>query len=527
MIKKHLTTPPPCRLPTLWRGGEKRYLGDKKSPLHAMGRGFRGGAKHLFYLRTTIMPSDALDAIYRVPTRNRDKIFIPLIILLIGWLFIIHAGTANKRFHPDEALYTTFARNAFVHGDWLLTSPLDKPPISIYANAISQALFGGVVTDAGVYDLPIRAGEFVARIPNIFAGIITVALFIALEKQLSPKRASIGAIALIASPLFISLSVSAFTDSLMLMWVMGAWLCIERRQSFLSGFLLMVGFATKPQALFLLPLLVMRGLWGKSSRDWVSFVAGMTIPLVVLLLWDISRGTTSIFALGQYNYPTQALIHAPNDWFGRLWLWAEYLFWGINPIIVLLGIAMMIQEIKKIRLRDNITLHVLFFIIGYSLIHIVLGIPLYDRYILLIIPVIAIALRQYVGIWLLFGVLIMLVDIPIGRDGDPLDSEATIIALADEINALPFGAIVYDHWRGWELGYYLGAWSDKRRVYYPDPITQAEDSLNNPEKWTRYLVAPIDVDYDIWLSAMQDAGYETSAYKQLVGYIIFALDPPR
>jgi len=188
---------------------------------------------------------------------------------------------------------------------------------------------------------------------------------------------------------------------------------------------------------------------------------------------------------------------------------------------------MMIQEIKKIRLRDNITLHVLFFIIGYSLIHIVLGIPLYDRYILLIIPVIAIALRQYVGIWLLFGVLIMLVDIPIGRDGDPLDSEATIIALADEINALPFGAIVYDHWRGWELGYYLGAWSDKRRVYYPDPITQAEDSLNNPEKWTRYLVAPIDVDYDIWLSAMQDAGYETSAYKQLVGYIIFALDPPR
>jgi Gpi18-like mannosyltransferase len=495
---------------------------------------------------TAYMPSDELDAIYRVPT---GRVIIPLLILLMAWLFIMQAGTANKRFHPDEALYTTFARNAFVHGDWQLTSPLDKPPISIYANAIAQALFGAVITDKGVYDLPIRVGEFVARIPNIFAGIITVALFIALEKKLFPIRIPIGSLSLIASYLFISLSTSAFTDSLMLMWVMGAWLCIERKQSFLSGFLLMVGFATKPQAIFLLPLLVMRGLWGKSFRDWLSFVAGMTIPLGLLLLWDASRGTTSIFALGQYNYPTQGIISPPNQLQERFIAWIGYMTTASGWLILGIFLPIMSQE------KWSSPLWVI--LIGYSLFHILGGFPMYDRYALLLTPIITFLsvggmwryvdrskygqqwIRYYLMGFFLFIIIpygIILYDFlgnpeytsnySIGRDGYPLDKEGAIISLADEINALPFGAIVYDHWRGWELGYYLGAWSDKRRVYYPDPITQAEDSLNNPEMWTRYLVAPIDVDYDTWLSAMRDVGYEISVYRQVSGYIIFALDPP-
>ncbi|HRF95896.1 MAG TPA: hypothetical protein PLZ51_11905, partial [Aggregatilineales bacterium] len=363
------------------------------------------------------------------------------------------------------------------------------------------------------------------------------------------------------------LSASAFTDSLMLMWVMGSWLAMERRQSFLSGFLLMVGFATKPQAIFFLPLLMMRGLWGHPPKNWLRFAVGMIIPLISLLVWDANRGTTSIFALGQYNYPTQGLITEPSDWVYRAMMWLYYLIYGINPILIILGIVMifarafLIIPISSLRHRQtqlkssNLTRLLWGYVILYNLLHILIGIPMYDRYVLLIIPFIAILLRRHIGFLAILGVIPMAifvyfdVTLEMGRDGYPVDSDGSIITLADEINALPFGAIVYDHWRGWELGYYLGAWSDKRRVYYPDPITQAQDSLNNPEKWTRYLVAPVNEYYEDWILAMQDVGYTVSGYTlvdapdwlELMpsegyrpisyhprgwGYIIFALEPP-
>lgn len=494
-------------------------------------------------------PNKAIPALFVGLQRRIARGFAPLaalagqnmalciITLLIGWLFIIYAGTENKRFHPDEALYTTFARNAVVHGDWLLTSPLDKPPISIYANALSQVLFGVVTTDNGVYDLPIRVGEFVARIPNLFAGMITIALFIAIEKKVFRPQLPMGAMSLILAPLFIQLCASAFTDVLMLMWVMASWLTIERRQSFWSGLLLMVGFATKPQAIFILPLLIMRGLWGKPRRYWLWLILGMCIPFILLIIWDASRGVTSIFALGQYNYPTQTVINNPDNWIGRAWLWGEYLFWGANPFIVLGMIFSLFfwwtrqanhgQLVRRAYIRHKPNAYFLvIFIVFYSLFHIVLGIPLYDRYALLIIPLMGLIASHYARIGILMGVLVIFVNIPIGRDGYPLDSEGAIITLAEEINHLPFAAVVYDHWRGWELGYYLGAWSEKRRVYYPNPSIQASDSLNNPEKWTRYLVAPQDVNYAVWINAMREVGYKVSVYKQIPNYIIFALNPP-
>ncbi len=499
-------------------------------------------------LRATFLPKKSVGTAYMPSLWTRY-----ILSLLLAWAVLLIAGTMNKRFHPDEALYTTFARNAFVHGDWLLTSPLDKPPLSIYANAISQALFGGVMTDKGVYDLPIRVGEFVARIPNLFAGLITVAIFIALEKKLFRNKSFIGTLSLIASPLFIGLSASAFTDSLMLMWVMGAWLAIERKQSFLSGFLLMVGFATKPQAIFFLPLLMMRGLWGNSPKNWLRFGIGMVIPLVSLLVWDASRGTTSIFALGQYNYPTTGLIYDATNWGSRLWAWIGYLFLGMNPfILILVGITVLTfmvslnKPTSKVSDKHLLT-HISLFILFYSALHILLGIPIYDRYVLLIIPLIILVIRRYLTFLAVMGMMIFspLLTIYIGRDFYMPDTDGLIIMLADEINALPFGAIVYDPWRGWELGYYLGAWSDKRRVYYPDPYIMAQDSLNNPEMATRYFIVPSYFiersakEYEVWLSALRDVGYKitpysrvfvplntTLAYMGTEYYMIFALNPP-
>ena len=53
----------------------------------------------------------------------------------------------DQRFHPDEAHFMTFARDAAVKGEWLLPGALDKPPLSIYLSALSMVGVG-VTTDS-------------------------------------------------------------------------------------------------------------------------------------------------------------------------------------------------------------------------------------------------------------------------------------------------------------------------------------------------------------------------------------------
>ena len=43
-----------------------------------------------------------------------------------------------------------------------------------------------------------------------------------------------------------------------------------------------------------------------------------------------------------------------------------------------------------------------------------------------------------------------------------------LMRLARHLNGKPVATVIYDPWLGWELGYYLGVWHDKRRVHYPD-----------------------------------------------------------
>jgi hypothetical protein len=106
----------------------------------------------------------------------------------------------------------------------------------------------------------------------------------------------------------------------------------------------------------------------------------------------------------------------------------------------------------------------------------------------------------------LIGALLLALQAPFPQDNRWRDD--AVIALADEINGHSLGTIVYDHWSGWHLGYYLGAWSDKRRVYYPEPQIQAREALENPERAQRLLAAPRGVDAAPWLDALRRAGFE-------------------
>src|SRR5258708_21487061 len=84
-----------------------------------------------------------------------------VLLILLGVALRVGMLARDVRFHPDEALYSTFARRVSLHADLLLSdAPLDKPPLSIAAEAASFSLFG--------------VSEVSARLPAFFSSIRTL-----------------------------------------------------------------------------------------------------------------------------------------------------------------------------------------------------------------------------------------------------------------------------------------------------------------------------------------------------------------
>jgi 4-amino-4-deoxy-L-arabinose transferase-like glycosyltransferase len=110
------------------------------------------------------------------------------LILLLAALLRFHALGQDARFHPDEALFSTFARSAALDGGWLLPGALDKPPLSIYTSAAFMALLARADITPGLPDLTPRLGEFAARFPNLLASLVLVALAYALGRRLYGRQ---------------------------------------------------------------------------------------------------------------------------------------------------------------------------------------------------------------------------------------------------------------------------------------------------------------------------------------------------
>ena len=66
-----------------------------------------------------------------------------LLILLLGAALRIGMLGRDVRFHPDEALYATYARRMSYYGDLLFRDvPLDKPPLGLVITALSFSAGG-------------------------------------------------------------------------------------------------------------------------------------------------------------------------------------------------------------------------------------------------------------------------------------------------------------------------------------------------------------------------------------------------
>jgi 4-amino-4-deoxy-L-arabinose transferase-like glycosyltransferase len=483
----------------------------------------------------------------------RSRLFLLALLLLAAWLRLTGLF-ADSRFHPDEALFATFARNAAVGGDWLLPGALDKPPLSIYASAIAMTAFVSPRTD-GLFDLPVRAGEIAARLPGALASLLLLPLVYRLAWRLyRDRRTAFWGMGLAAlSPLLTAFAPTAFTDGLMLLAGVGALLAAAEGRWVWSGLGMALAFACKQQALYLLPLLIAIGwaiapLRGRDGVRWfLPFLAGVA----VLLLWDGLRGETSLFALAIANNDPSRFIR-DDELLPRLQAWWGYLNTAFMPATPLLLASSLCAVLWRLGVRQHnrallLDVLLLLYTLAYLVAHTLIAFNTYDRYLLLIMPPLLLLsargillLRDWlaeripaaeVGFLVVIFVLVMSGQaydgargrMNVGQEGGRYEG---IDVLAAYLNDKPLGAIVYDHWLGWELDYYLGFWTDKRRVYYPSPAALVEDALQQPDPAPRYFVTLRDVSARPWLEALSAQGFAPVESYDVGRFIVYRLMPP-
>lgn len=454
-----------------------------------------------------------------------------LLVILLASGLQFHQLASDFRFHPDEALFMSFARRAAVQGDWMLSGPLDKPPLSMYASALSMSAVGTVSDAKGVLRLDARQGEFAGRLPNALLAIALVALIMRLAWDIwrNETAARLAGLLMAASPYLLAFGATAFTDMSLLFWAtLALWLAVRRRFGW-AGLTLGLAFWSKQQALWALPLIVMF-IPRAGRRRWLL---GWLGALGLLFAWDAARPETSVFLLGAaHNLPTSPIAN-PSTWLARLLEWLRLGSWLIAPPLMALIIALAAAGWRKQRPAKMLLLYIL----TYLTLHTLVAFNQYDRYVLPILPAFVLlmagGLTQFIGrrrrIGAVMGGLLMLSaltsldDLPIGGDHSKYEG---IDELAAVLNSKPLATVIYDPWLGWELDYYMGTWSDKRRVHYPTPDALAAGALALDEIGARYLVAPAWQTVDPWLKSLETVGFSVSADVQNPRFAVYRLLPP-
>lgn len=480
-----------------------------------------------------------------------------LILILSAFLSFLALDNA-RRFHPDEVFYMTFSRNAAVNGDWLLISePVDKTPLTFYTNALALLFFAIESDDNGVLQLDALKGEFAGRMPSVLMSVILVAVMIKVVKSISENNKSVyfAGILTALSPFRIVFAATVFTDLPMLLFgTIALWMAVKNKPRW-SGFWFIVSVSAKPQIVFYLPLILgiliiqsyQMDTIHRVSTKMLYFFLPIIIGIGILWGWDslrIEKGAESFYLLGQSRY-TATMLTSLQDYPARFWIWWEtvqYLF-GHGLITVLIIGMTMFRSIINLRINRPSPIIAIFWgwLVAFFIAHIMLTLNLFDRNQIVLLPVVVILASVVIKnifhrggfqtfphifisiVILFFSIQASLWQIPIGGDDGQHDG---IDELADYLNSKPVATVIYDTWLDWELDYYMGQWTDKRRVFYPTPDLLVDGALSLDEEGTRYLVAPSTIDVSEWLSALENTGFTIALDHEMLNFVVYSLSPP-
>ena len=437
-------------------------------------------------------------------------------------------GLFTNTLSADEALFATWARLIAVWRDpLLLTQAVDKPPLLFYLQALFYPLQGSV--------------EWAARLPNFIVSIVCVPLVGVLAWRLyeDGKTAVLAAIILALTPLSIQFSSTAFTDPLLTTLLCASLTCSvipsrlrrgipTKQQGYRdssadlgmtvggAGVLFGLAVATKYQALLFLPLLLTTAvLSGWRWAEWRRWLLGLLPILLLLLLWDIVRtGTFSLWSAQLSNFGGVRLSWSWELWprlaaWWQLWggAWGTAVlgagFWLVALFLLVIRYPLSVNRLPITDYRSLDTLFILF-AIAYLALHWLLAVPVWDRYLLPLLPITAVILargiveigRLEIGDWPLasrllpLALLLLIFPALTARQGQPTADNGTA-QIAAMLADAPYGTVLYDHWYSWQWRYHL---FDKRVFvnWFPHPAALVENLVvfgrdGNPH----YLVLPV------------------------------------
>ncbi len=462
-------------------------------------------------------------------------------LLLVGLVgiaaFFRIQSLFNNHFHADEALFASWARLIAIWRDpLLLTKLVDKPPLLFYLQALFFPLVG--------------PEEWAARLPNYMVSLLLIPLVAILAWHLyRDEVVSIMAGIFIAlSPLTIQFSSTAFTDPMLTFLVtMSVFFIVYKPNPVVAGLSFGLAVATKHQAWLFLPLLF--GLawfcsWNwRHARKWLlAFVPIVTILFIrqIVQSGDLLIWTRQINNFGGIRLAWSWEIIGRLLTWGQLWRMALGGWLGIGMAI--LGLFMLAA--RSIQIRDKeavVDLILIIFITGYMILHWLLAVPVWDRYMLPLIPFVIIlivrSIRCIMG-WLLyrsnnlswlgqaqmvkqiipiaFLMFLLLLQIPGANaaragtwnlGGHP-DADQGTWQVAEFLVDEPYGTVLYDHWFSWQWGYHL---LDKK-VYvswFQHPKALVEDlEVFGSTKDSRYLVLPASSEAAPVIRAVSESDFD-------------------
>jgi len=421
---------------------------------------------------------------------RRDLTLLTGLVLLAAAARI--APLTENRFHPDEALYANWGLLIANGRDVLLAGvPLDKPPLWFYVLAGSFGLFGN--------------SELAARLPALAASLLSVALTYQLSRQLclAPAAEVVAASVMALSPFSILFGITAFTDPLLVLWLLAALVAAARARLGWAGLCFGLALATKQTALVFAPLLAALAIQCRHRRHLapvlLRFVAGFAPVVLALLTWDAARHAPAGYwqqSIASYGgLSLVKLAELPQ----RLAAWGElssYLLGSpvVTGIFVLAILALLAVEIGQPAQANKpgasipafqntqhrrIVLTLAAFVLGYVVLHAVFSFNEWDRYLLGLVPLLALLVARAAwqlamfsqrltparaAAWQHAAVVVPIILLvgpawqaahsgyPIGGDHGAYDG---IDRVADYLRHMPWGTVLYDHWLNWELRYYL------------------------------------------------------------------------
>lgn len=448
-------------------------------------------------------------------------------LILMGVLWRWHGVFAN-RFFEDEALFSTWARLIALWRDPFLLNQavVDTPPLLFYIQAAFYGWLGG-------------DGEWVGRLPNFLASLLLMPILGQVVWQLyRDELATVVVVALVAfSPVAIAFSGTAYRDPLWVVWVWVAVWAVTAKRAGVAGFFYGLALLTKYQAGLFLPFLVgLAVLYRWQRGEWLRVGGGLLPGLLGIGVWDWARVDAGTFALQLAHYSDIRLAYSWELW-ERLAEWGTLYQTVLGVPALLFGLFVPLYLAWLIQKEDWATAFDQLFLValvGYFLLHWLVAIPIWSRYLLPAVPLLVIVIARLLSRlwsdlpelaapqlklqnwqWVLWLAL-LIGQMPAGsaaRLGQfSVGGQPTADSGASQIGTFlanaPYGTVLYDHWYSWHWGYYF---LDKG-VYvswFAQPEALVEDLRvfgQTPDK--RYLVLPADVRANPVHRAINQSGFQ-------------------